>query len=150
MKKWQNKDWWLGRTPEQQQVRAEAVAELSGVMSRRTLLGLAGIVAVYLAMALWLHPGNTGDSVFFALILGPLLTGVVLPRKSDPEDLRQFKRTVSTVLVVSLVVMMLTLSVMTSALIGGVLGLILAGYYQLFSSINDAGRYARRQLDDSE
>jgi Ca2+/Na+ antiporter len=148
--KWRDKNWWLGRTAEQQRVRSDAKKEISTALSGRTLLSIAGIAFVYLAMALWLHPGNTGDSVFFALTLGPLLTGAVLPRRSDTDESRQFKRTVSTVLAVSLVVMMLTLSVATATLVGVVLGLVLAGYYQLFSSINDAGRYARRRLDEQE
>lgn len=140
----------MGRTAQQRQVRAEARADLSAAVSGRAGRGLAGVLAVFLAMSLWLHPGNLGDSILFAVTLGPLLTGAVLPRKSDSYDLRQLKRTVSTVLAVTCVVMVLTLSVVASVLIGAALGLILAGYSQLFSSINDSGRYARRRLDESE
>lgn len=140
----------MGRTAEQRQVRAEAKADLSASMSGRAGIGLAGVLGVFLAMIFWLHPGNFGDSVFFAVTLGPLITGAALPRRSDSYEVRQLKRTASTVLAVSAVVMLFTLSAVSALIIGAALGLILAGYYQLFSSINDSGRYARRRLDEMD
>ena len=149
--KWSNRDWWLGRTPQQQATRRKAGADFAtareGLPSTSVLLRAAiGIAAVFAFFYLWFHQGHLAASAVFGATLGPVLTGAVLPRRHDAADMVVLKRLLTAICIAVALVLFFTNSILT-ALIGGViLGLVLAGLYQLVSDVGDAGAYARKRM----
>jgi hypothetical protein len=83
--------------------------------------------------------------LFFGTSVGLLITGAVWPRQIHPDDVRQLKRTLTAIVASSLIVMLLTMSLLSALVLGAVIGLVLSGFFQLFSSIDAAGQYARSQ-----
>lgn len=153
--KWTNRDWWLGRTPQQQATRREASTDFASARDRlpsvaALLRAAIGIVAVFAFFYLWFHEGHLGESVVFGVSLGLVLSGAALPRRHDAADVVSLKRTLTAICLSAALVLFFTNSIL-AALIGGViLGLILAWLYQLLSDVGDAGAYARKRMHDDD